>query len=127
MRIFERSDRVHLGRNLCWNEEYSIVGTARSGDIHIGDDCVIGYGVKLLAGSHDIGPYGVEHAAKDEGCDIIVGRRVWLGSYSIIIGPVTIGEGAVIGAGAVVTHDVPAWQMWAGNPARFIRNVRCGV
>lgn len=123
MRIFEQSERVHLGRNLCWSTEHSIEATARSGEIRIGDECVIGYGVKLLAGSHDIGPDGVQHRAKDSGCDIIVGRRVWLGSYCILIGPVTIGDGAVIGAGAVVTHDVPARQMWAGNPARYIRDV----
>ena len=124
LQIFERAERVHLGKNLCWSVQHSVEGTARSGDITIGDDCVIGYGVKLLAGSHEYGPDGVQHAAKDNGHDIVVGRGAWLGSYCIIVGPVTIGEGAIIGAGSVVTHDVPAWQVWAGNPARFIKSLR---
>ena len=47
---------------------------------------------------------------------------VWIGIGSIIKAGVTICNGAVIGAGSVVTHDVPAYEIWAGNPARKIRN-----
>jgi UDP-2-acetamido-3-amino-2,3-dideoxy-glucuronate N-acetyltransferase len=53
-----------------------------------------------------------------------VRKRSSIGSNATILCGVTIGEGAMIGAGSVVTHDVPAWEIWAGNPARFIRNAR---
>lgn len=50
-----------------------------------------------------------------------IGNDVWIGAKSIIKGGITIGDGAVIGSGSVVTHDVGPYEIWAGNPARFIR------
>jgi acetyltransferase-like isoleucine patch superfamily enzyme len=50
-----------------------------------------------------------------------IGNDVWLGARAIIIGGVHISDGAVIGAGPVVTKDVGPYEIWAGNPARFIR------
>ena len=50
-----------------------------------------------------------------------IGNDVWLGIRTIVIGGVTIGDGAVIGGGSVVTKDVGPYEIWAGNPARFIR------
>ncbi len=52
-----------------------------------------------------------------------IGNKVWIGSNSIILKGVTIGEGSIIGAGAVVTNDVPPWTIVAGNPARVIREI----
>lgn len=57
------------------------------------------------------------------GC-IVVGNDVWLGARSIILSGVRIGDGAVVGAGSVVTHDVPPYAVVAGNPARLLR-YRC--
>lgn len=54
---------------------------------------------------------------------ITVQDKVWIGFNTIILKGVTIGEGAVIGAGSVVTKDIPAWTMAAGNPARIIKEV----
>lgn len=51
----------------------------------------------------------------------IIGNDVWLGIRTIVLGGVTIGDGAVIGGGSVVTKDVGPYEIWAGNPARFIR------
>ena len=50
-----------------------------------------------------------------------IGNGVWLGIRTIILGGVTIGDGAVIGAGSIVTKDVGLYEIWAGNPARFIQ------
>lgn len=50
-----------------------------------------------------------------------IGNDVWLGIRTIVLGGVTIGDGAVIGAGSIVTKDVGPYEIWAGNPARFIR------
>lgn len=52
---------------------------------------------------------------------VIIGNDVWIGSRVIILPGVTIGDGAIIGAGSVVTKDVPPYSIFAGNPAKFIR------
>ena len=48
--------------------------------------------------------------------------HVFLGAHTIIAKPVTIGKGSIIGAGSVVTKDIPPYQIWAGNPARYIKD-----
>lgn len=53
---------------------------------------------------------------------VIIHSDVWIGAGAIILSGVTVGVGAVIGAGSVVTHDVPPYEIWAGNPAKKIRN-----
>ena len=54
---------------------------------------------------------------------IRIGNDVWIGMRSIILKGVTIGDGAVIAAGSVVTRDVPAGTLYGGNPARFIKEL----
>ena len=54
---------------------------------------------------------------------IIIKKGASIGAGSSIIGGITIGEGAMIGTGSVVTKDVPAGELWFGNPARFIRKI----
>ena len=54
--------------------------------------------------------------------DIYISDDVWIGSNSIILSGVTIGRGVVIAAGSVVTKDVAAYEIWGGNPAKFIRD-----
>ena len=50
-----------------------------------------------------------------------IGNDVWIGSKCLIKGGVTIGDGAIVGLGSVVTHDIPPYEVWAGNPAKCIR------
>lgn len=51
----------------------------------------------------------------------IIGADVWIGNYVLVKSNVNIGHGAIIGMGSVVTKDVPPYEIWAGNPAKFIR------
>lgn len=53
--------------------------------------------------------------------DVIIGENVFIGANTLITKNITIGDGAIIGGGAVVTRDIPANEIWAGNPARCIR------
>ncbi len=57
------------------------------------------------------------------GKEIIIGDDVWIGGNVIIIGPVRIGDGVTIGAGSVVTKDIPARSVAVGNPARVIKTI----
>jgi acetyltransferase-like isoleucine patch superfamily enzyme len=50
-----------------------------------------------------------------------IGRDCYLGTGCVILGGVHLGDGAIIGAGSIVTRDVPAYEMWAGNPAKFVK------
>ena len=54
---------------------------------------------------------------------VVIGDDVFVGAKCIILKGVTIGKGAIIGAGSVVTKNIPARQIWAGNPAKFIREI----
>ena len=95
-----------------------------SGRIKIGESTFAGSGVSLLAGSHDPELKGFLRRDSEAtgGCDIVVGKGVWLASGSTLLGPCTIGDNAVIAAGAVVTPgtDVPANTIWGGVPAKQI-------
>lgn len=93
----------------------------------IEDEVFIGHGVMFI---NDIYP----RAAGDDGQPLKggqwemvatrIGKRVSIGSNATIMGGITIGEGALVGAGAVVTKDVPAYAIVAGNPARIKGDVR---
>lgn len=98
-----------------------------SGRIRIGESTFAGSGVSILAGNHDPQLTGfLRRDNKDaEGCDIEIGRGVWLASGSTVLGPCRIGDNAVIAAGAVVTpgSTIPANEIWGGVPARKIGEI----
>jgi acetyltransferase-like isoleucine patch superfamily enzyme len=81
-----------------------------------GTDVSIGPEASILTLGHD--PRSPDFA--DRGGPVVIGDRVWIGYRALIMPGVTLGEGAVVAAGAVVTKDVPAWAIVAGNPARII-------
>ena len=96
--------------------------------VHIGDFCFIGHSVVFI---NDKFPTPVNEKGELESemdwaprfLQIKICNRVSIGSNATILGGVEIGEGAVIGAGSVVTKDVPPHEVWAGNPARYLRKV----
>jgi maltose O-acetyltransferase len=88
--------------------------------VEIGARVKLGPNVQLLAVSHPLD--ASERASELEyGEPITIGDDVWIGGGAIILGGVTIGDRAVVGAGSVVTRDVPADTVVAGNPARPVR------
>lgn len=94
--------------------------------VSIGDFCFIGHGVVFINDNYaravdDQGVVESEGEWKKRFVKTQVGELVTIGSNATILGDVTIGDKAFIGAGSVVTKDVPAGEIWAGNPARFLR------
>jgi maltose O-acetyltransferase len=90
--------------------------------ITIGDHCQVGPGVQLLAATHPVDAE-LRRSGAENAAPISVGPNVWLGGAAIVCPGVTIGEDSVIGAGSVVTKDIPAAVVAAGNPCRVIRTL----
>jgi maltose O-acetyltransferase len=112
-------ENIHIGARTFAN--YNLVALDVA-PITIGADCQIGPNVQLLTPTHPIEPE--PRRDKLEGAQpIVIGDNVWLGGGVIVCPGVTIGENSVIGAGAVVTRDIPANVVAVGNPARVIRSI----
>lgn len=141
--------RVHIGKNVCLNSAdwanpigsgnhiwIQMVGRESSlsiGDetgisntaitcakrVEIGKHCLIGSGCKIYDTDFHVLPIqGKEKRIKS--APIIIGDRVFIGAGSIILKGVRIGENSMVGTGSVVVKDIPANEVWAGNPARFL-------
>ena len=91
-------------------------------EIRIGDDVQIGPNVQLLTPTHPVDP-DLRRAKWEAAEPITIGDNVWLGGGVIVCPGVTIGADTVVGAGAVVTRDLPPRVVAVGNPARVIREL----
>lgn len=95
--------------------------------VHIGDHVLLGGGVKIYDTDFHSLDYltrrNIEGDNNRKTKPIIINKDVFVGAGSIILKGTEIGERSVIGAGSVVSGKIPADQVWAGNPARFIRNL----
>ena len=115
----EYGRNISIGDRTYFNFGAIILDCAR---VSIGSDVLVG---------PNLGNYAVNHAlVADEriagaciGAPVTIGDRAWLGGDVKVMAGVTIGEEAVVGAGSVVTHDVPAGVVAAGNPCRVIREI----
>jgi maltose O-acetyltransferase len=101
-----------------------VISTSNSGSsrISIGCDVMLAQDVMVIGGNHNIqlGNTPMNKLGEGKQGPIIIGNDVWLGARSIVLTGVTIGDGAVIGAGSVVTKSVPANAIAVGNPAKVI-------
>ena len=90
------------------------------GGIEIGDGSLIGHNTTIATLNHDFNP---EKRANINPKPVKIGKNVWIGSDSTILPGVEIGDGAIVGAGSVVTKSVPKNTIVAGNPAKIIRKI----
>lgn len=93
-------------------------------EVSIGDDCLIGEYVSIRDANHTTTGDGPYRSQGHDSKPIRIGRNVWIGRGCVVLGGVSIGDDAVIGANSVVTRDVPAGSLSVGAPARAIRSVR---
>jgi maltose O-acetyltransferase len=90
--------------------------------ITIGDDVQIGPNVQLLTPTHPLDP-DLRRAKWESAKPIVIEDNAWLGGGAIVLPGVTVGANAIVGAGAVVTKDVPTNTVVVGNPARVTRTL----
>lgn len=123
--IFYPGVWIFTGRNLNVGDDVDFakdVLITTDGNVTIGNRVLIGYRTQILSGNHNVPPkpqriFGAGHTK----ASVKIGDDVWIGANSIILPGVSIGEGAVIAAGSVVTKNIPAFSYAAGIPAQIIK------
>jgi acetyltransferase-like isoleucine patch superfamily enzyme len=109
---------IRVGRNVFINQGCTLDDI---GGIEIGDDVLIGPQVSLISSGHPLDPK--QRRSQIVAAPIAIHRNVWLCAGATVLQGVTVGEDAVVAAGAVVTRDVPAGTLVAGVPARVVRPI----
>lgn len=110
---------IEVGKNFFANYNCTLIDV---GKIRIGDNVLLAPNVAIYTAGHPLHP-ATRNTMYEYGIDISIGNNVWIGGNTVICPGVTIGDNSVIGAGSVVTRDVPAWSVAAGNPCRVIRKI----
>jgi maltose O-acetyltransferase len=113
---------ITLGDRVYFNFNCVVLDVAR---VTIGSDTMFGPAVQIYTATHPLG-YRERRAGLEAGKPIVIGSDVWVGGGAILLPGVTIGSRSVIGAGSVVTKDVPEGVFAAGNPCRVIRTLEPG-
>ena len=112
----EFGKNITLGNDLYINFGCTLLDC---GQITIGNNTLLGPNVSMYSANHSLdAEERISGALIPE--PITIGDRVWIGGGTTILSGVTIGDDSVIGAGSVVTKDIPAYEIWAGNPAKKI-------
>ena len=108
---------VHLGKNVYVNFNATFVDDA---NIYIGDGTLLAPNVTIITAMH---PISLKLRTEGYGYNkpVYIGKNVWIGEYCRICKGVTIGDGSIVAANAVVTKDVPPNSIVAGNPARIVK------
>ncbi len=109
-------------------EDYSYIGynnwIGGQGSITIGHNFISGMNLVMVSSNHDY--YNVSipyHRGEEIEGDILVGDSVWIGANSVVLPGISIGSGAVVAAGSIVTKDVPPHVVVAGNPAEVVKQI----
>ena len=110
---------VHFGKHVYANFNLTLVDDTH---IYVGDHTMIAPNVTIATAAH---PLSAEEREKgmQYNLPVKIGKRCWIGAGAIILPGVTVGDDTVIGAGSVVTRDVPPYTFAAGNPCRVIREL----
>jgi maltose O-acetyltransferase len=111
--------RLHVGANTFINADFLTLG---GGEITIGANVLVGPSARLYTPSHAL-DVEERRAGFERVSPITIEDDVWLGGNVVVCPGVTIGAGSIIGAGSVVTKDIPAGVIAAGNPARVVRAI----
>lgn len=112
---------VRLGSNVYLNQNCTIIDTCL---VSIGSRTLVAPNVSFYSGAHPLDPQLRNGTRGPEtGKEIHVGEDCWIGGGAIILPGVKIGRGSTVGAGSVVTKDVPPFHVVAGNPAKIIRKI----
>ena len=110
---------IEVGRNFFANYNCTIIDVAK---VRIGDNCQMAPNVAIYTAGHPVHPFA-RNSMYEYGIEVTIGDNVWIGGNCVVMPGVHIGEGSVIGAGSVVTRDIPARSVAAGNPCRVIRAI----
>lgn len=110
---------VHLGKGVYMNFHATLVDDA---DIYVGDHTMFGPNVTICTAAHPVSP-SLRLGQIEYNKPVRIGKNCWIGAGAIILPGITVGDHSIVGAGSVVTHDVPPMTIVAGNPARILRRI----
>ena len=110
---------IEVGENFFANYNCTIIDVAK---VKIGDNCQLAPNVSIYTAGHPVHPDS-RNSLYEYGIGVTIGDNVWIGGNTVILPGVHIGSNTVIGAGSVVTKDIPDWVIAAGNPCRVIRKI----
>ena len=110
---------IEVGKNFFANYNCTIIDVAK---VIIGDNCQMAPNVAIYTAGHPVHPDS-RNSMYEYGVGVTIGDNVWIGGNTVILPGVHIGCNTVIGAGSVVTKDIPDWVIAAGNPCRVIRSI----
>ena len=112
-------NHIKVGKNFFCNYNCTILDV---GTVTFGDNCLLAPNVAIYTAGHPIHPDS-RNSLYEYGIDVTIGDNVWIGGNVVIMPGVNIGSNCVIGAGSVVTKDIPDWSVAAGNPCRVLRKI----
>ena len=110
---------IEVGKNFFANYNCTILDVAK---VKIGDNCQMAPNVAIYTAGHPIHP-ATRNSLYEYGKPVTIGDNVWIGGNTVLCPGVQVGNNVVIGAGSVVTKDLPDWCIAAGNPCRVIRKI----
>ncbi|MBQ7257642.1 MAG: sugar O-acetyltransferase [Abditibacteriota bacterium] len=110
---------IEVGENFFSSFNLTILDVAK---VKIGDNCLFGPNVSIYTAGHPIHPVA-RNTGYEYGISVTVGNNVWLGGSVTLCPGVTIGDNTVIGAGSVVTKDIPSNVVACGNPCRVVKEI----